>query len=158
MHQRGSPRRDLSVSALLLCPSSIFSPLLLPFPHYPSPSFFLFFALSSGPAPLSHSLPPFLRPSPCNKSQSVYKASGAVHNSSGSNCRSIYIRRRRGLASLIRDSVARRVYIPRSDCLSSTLVRLNRCAEPLRVPLIKCKETTKRYSAQGFWEFTGRAR
>lgn len=93
----------------------------------------LLLALSSGPTPLSRSLPPFFPPSPCNKSQSVYNPSGTVHNSSGSNCSSIYIRQCRELASLIWDTVVRRVYIPRSDCLSSTLVRLNRChTEPSR--------------------------
>lgn len=53
------------------------------------------------PPALLRSLPPLFPPSPCNKSQSVYNPSGAVHNSSGSNCSSIYIRQCRGLASLI---------------------------------------------------------
>lgn len=40
-------------------------------------------------------------PSPCNKSQPFYNPLGAVHNYPGSNCRSIYIRQCRGLASLM---------------------------------------------------------
>lgn len=40
-------------------------------------------------------------PSPCNNSQPFYNPLGAVHNYPGSNCRSIYIRQCRGLASLM---------------------------------------------------------
>lgn len=46
-------------------------------------------------------LPPLFLPFLCNKSQPVYNPLGAVHNYSGSNCRSIYIRQCRGLASLM---------------------------------------------------------
>lgn len=46
-------------------------------------------------------LPALFLPSPCNKSQPVYNPLGAVHNYSGSNCRSIYITQCRGLASLM---------------------------------------------------------
>lgn len=72
-----------------------------------------------------------------------------------------------GLASLIWDSV-RRVYIPRSDCLSSTLVRLNSChTEPSRAVfffLKACKEMTEEeilcrrfhseFSSRARWEAT----
>lgn len=86
-----------------------------------------------------HPLLPSISP---HKSQSVYNPSGTLYNSSGSNCGSIYTRQCRGLASLIWDSL-HWVYIPQSDCLSSSLVRPNRYhtelrwAEPFRAVLVK---------------------
>lgn len=61
------------------------------------PSSFLCSDLSSAQYSSSH----LSLPSPCNKSQPFYNPLGAVHNYPGSNCRSIYIRQCRGLASLM---------------------------------------------------------
>lgn len=82
-----------------------------PFGRFSFPSILpSYLSLSSDPSPLSSSLPSFFPPSRRNKSQSVYNPSGTLHNSSGSNCRSIYTRQCRGLASLIWDSVLPSVY------------------------------------------------
>lgn len=116
-------------------------------PHYAPSIFFLLY--SPHPSTLSSTPPPpFFSPSPHNKSQSVYNPSGALQNSSGSNCRSIYTRQYRGLASLIWDfteyiSLGLTAWAPHS--LGLIDVKLSRVFFKPRKEMTKKKS----YSAQG---------
>lgn len=80
------------------------------------PSSFLCYLSSAQYSPSHLSLP-----SPCNKSQPFYNPLGAVHNYPASNCRSIYIRQCRGLASLMEVCVS-------SECVFHDLTA---CAQAL---------------------------